>query len=182
MRRRCSPSGSTASWRWNTPRRFSKLFVDNEKIAWVVTNLLSNAIHHSPENFAHHRGSLPAGQGREYLRAGFRPGESTRATTRASSKRYFRVPGTKVQGSRSGTGYFEGVRRSARRHDHRGQPDRQGQSLYDLPSGLIRSFGVIFGGAAGFVPAAFFAGGARCIPPLPHGGAERRAGPLRPER
>ena len=32
------------------PEKISKLFVDNEKIAWVITNLLSNAIHHSPEN------------------------------------------------------------------------------------------------------------------------------------
>ena len=31
------------------PEKISKLFVDNEKIAWVITNLLSNAIHHSPE-------------------------------------------------------------------------------------------------------------------------------------
>ena len=30
------------------PEKISKLFVDNEKIAWVITNLLSNAIHHSP--------------------------------------------------------------------------------------------------------------------------------------
>lgn len=26
------------------------LFVDSEKIAWVLTNLLSNAIHYTPEN------------------------------------------------------------------------------------------------------------------------------------
>ena len=31
------------------PEKISKLFVDSEKIAWVITNLLSNAIHHSPE-------------------------------------------------------------------------------------------------------------------------------------
>ena len=34
---------------WNTGEDF-KLFVDSEKIAWVLTNLLSNAIHYTPEN------------------------------------------------------------------------------------------------------------------------------------
>lgn len=32
------------------PEKISKLFVDSEKIAWVLTNLLSNAIHYTPEN------------------------------------------------------------------------------------------------------------------------------------
>ena len=31
------------------PEKIAKLFIDSEKIAWVVTNLLSNAIHHLPE-------------------------------------------------------------------------------------------------------------------------------------
>ena len=30
--------------------KIGKLFVDSEKIAWVLTNLLSNAIRYSPEN------------------------------------------------------------------------------------------------------------------------------------
>ena len=103
------------------PEKISKLFVDNEKIAWVVTNLLSNAIHHSPE----------------YLRAGFRPGNRP-ALPQEHLRTLFPRSRHEGAGQRSGTGYFEGVRRSARRHDHRGQSDRQGQSLYDLPSGLIR--------------------------------------------
>ena len=32
------------------PEKITKLFVDSEKIAWVVTNLLSNAIRYSSEN------------------------------------------------------------------------------------------------------------------------------------
>ena len=32
------------------PEKIHKLFVDSEKIAWVITNLLSNAIHYSKEN------------------------------------------------------------------------------------------------------------------------------------
>lgn len=32
------------------PEKISKLFVDSEKIAWVITNLLSNAIRYSSEN------------------------------------------------------------------------------------------------------------------------------------
>ena len=32
------------------PEKIAKLFVDSEKIAWVVTNLLSNAIRYSSEN------------------------------------------------------------------------------------------------------------------------------------
>ena len=60
------------------PEKISKLFVDNEKIAWVITNLLSNAIHHSPE-----RSRIIIG-----------------AVQREKAvERYFRVPGTKVQGS-----------------------------------------------------------------------------------
>ena len=30
--------------------KIGKLFIDSEKIAWVLTNLLSNAIRYSPEN------------------------------------------------------------------------------------------------------------------------------------
>ena len=32
------------------PEKISKLFVDSEKIAWVITNLLSNAIRYTPQN------------------------------------------------------------------------------------------------------------------------------------
>ena len=58
--------------------KIGKLFVDSEKIAWVLTNLLSNAIRYSKEN-----GRVVIGAKQEDN----------------IIDRYFRVPGTKVQGS-----------------------------------------------------------------------------------
>lgn len=78
--------------------KMPKLFVDSEKIAWVLTNLLSNAIRYSKEN-----GRVIIGASRE--------GEAVAMYVRDFGKgidpryhqsifdRYFRVPGTKVQGS-----------------------------------------------------------------------------------
>ncbi|MFR7708095.1 MAG: histidine kinase dimerization/phospho-acceptor domain-containing protein [Alistipes inops] len=74
-----------------------KIFVDSEKIAWVITNLLSMR-YIIARTFAHHRGSRAARQGRRNIRSGFRtrhrptlPQEHFRAL----------LPGTrtKVQGS-----------------------------------------------------------------------------------
>ena len=61
--------------------KIGKLFVDSEKIAWVLTNLLSNAIRYSPEN------------GRDFGK-GIDP-----RYHKSIFDHYFRVPGTKVQGS-----------------------------------------------------------------------------------
>lgn len=78
--------------------KMPKLFVDSEKIAWVVTNLLSNAIHYSSENAriiigAKHRGALI-----EIYVRDFGKGIDPRYH-QSIFDRYFRVPGTKVQGS-----------------------------------------------------------------------------------
>ena len=79
--------------------RISKLFVDSEKIAWVLTNLLSNAIRYSPD---HARVIVGARQQDEthvemYVRD-FGKGIDPRYHE-SIFEHYFRVPGTKVQGS-----------------------------------------------------------------------------------
>ena len=55
------------------PEKLSKLFVDNEKIAWGITILLSIAIHHSPENSRIIVGAVQHEKAVD-LRAGFRTG------------------------------------------------------------------------------------------------------------
>ena len=77
----------------------SKLFVDSEKIAWVLTNLLSNAIRYSPD---HARVIIGARQQDAthvelYVRD-FGKGIDPRYHD-SIFDHYFRVPGTKVQGS-----------------------------------------------------------------------------------
>ncbi|MCI5706105.1 MAG: ATP-binding protein [Odoribacter sp.] len=79
--------------------KISKLFVDSEKIAWVLTNLLSNAIRYSPE---HSRVIIGAKQKDEkhielYVKD-FGKGIDARYHD-SIFEPYFRVPGTKVQGS-----------------------------------------------------------------------------------
>ncbi len=80
------------------PEKISKLFVDNEKIAWVVTNLLSNAIHHSPENSRIIIGARQKDKAVEIFVQDFGRGIDPRYH-KSIFERYFRVPGTKVQGS-----------------------------------------------------------------------------------
>ncbi len=79
--------------------KIGKLYVDSEKIAWVLTNLLSNAIRYSSEN------------GRVIIGAGQQDGHHVQLYVRDFGRgidpryhesifeRYFRVPGTKIQGS-----------------------------------------------------------------------------------
>ena len=79
--------------------KISKLYVDSEKIAWVLTNLLSNAIRYSSEN------------GRVIIGAEQQDGHHVQLYVRDFGRgidpryhesifeRYFRVPGTKIQGS-----------------------------------------------------------------------------------
>ncbi|WP_024993147.1 ATP-binding protein [Phocaeicola paurosaccharolyticus] len=79
--------------------KIGKLFVDSEKIAWVLTNLLSNAIRYSPENG---RIIIGAQQMEDnyiemYVRD-FGRGIDPRYH-QSIFDHYFRVPGTKVQGS-----------------------------------------------------------------------------------
>ncbi len=80
------------------PEKIAKLFVDNEKIAWVITNLLSNAIHHSPENSRVIVGAAQHGKRVEIYVQDFGRGIDPRYH-KSIFDRYFRVPGTKVQGS-----------------------------------------------------------------------------------
>lgn len=78
--------------------KIPKLFVDSEKIAWVLTNLLSNAIRYSRENG---RVVIGAQQDEEYIALyvqDFGKGIDPRYH-QSIFDRYFRVPGTKVQGS-----------------------------------------------------------------------------------
>lgn len=80
------------------PEKISKLFVDNEKIAWVITNLLSNAIHHSPENSRIIIGAAQHDKRVDIYVQDFGRGIDPRYH-KSIFERYFRVPGTKVQGS-----------------------------------------------------------------------------------
>lgn len=78
--------------------KIAKLFVDSEKIAWVVTNLLSNAIHHSPERSRIIVGVVQREKAVEIYVQDFGRGIDPRYH-KSIFERYFRVPGTKVQGS-----------------------------------------------------------------------------------
>lgn len=77
--------------------KIPKLFVDSEKIAWVVTNLLSNAIHYSKENSRIIIGVSWDDRLEIYIQD-FGKGIDVRYH-QSIFDRYFRVPGTKVQGS-----------------------------------------------------------------------------------
>ena len=78
--------------------KISKLFVDSEKIAWVLTNLLSNAIRYSKENGRVVIGAQQDGNYVELYVQDFGKGIDPRYH-QSIFDRYFRVPGTKVQGS-----------------------------------------------------------------------------------
>lgn len=80
--------------------KMPKLFVDSEKIAWVVTNLLSNAIHYSPEGARVIVGAAYRAEAKmvDIFVQDFGKGIDPRYH-KSIFDRYFRVPGTKVQGS-----------------------------------------------------------------------------------
>ena len=78
--------------------KIKKLFVDSEKIAWVLTNLLSNAIRYSKENSRVVIGAKQEGEMIELFVQDFGKGIDPRYH-KSIFDRYFRVPGTKVQGS-----------------------------------------------------------------------------------
>lgn len=80
------------------PDKISKLFIDSEKIAWVVTNLLSNAIHYSSENARIIIGARQVDKIVEIYIKDFGKGIDPRYH-KSIFDRYFRVPGTKIQGS-----------------------------------------------------------------------------------
>lgn len=80
------------------PEKIGKLFVDSEKIAWVLTNLLSNAIHYTPENGRIIIGARELDKSIEIYVQDFGKGIDPRYH-QSIFDRYFRVPGTKVQGS-----------------------------------------------------------------------------------
>lgn len=79
--------------------KIGKLYVDSEKIAWVLTNLLSNAIRYSPEgNRVIIGASQPDSRHIRLYTRDFGKGIDPRYHE-SIFERYFRVPGTKVQGS-----------------------------------------------------------------------------------
>lgn len=78
--------------------KMPKLFVDSEKIAWVLTNLLSNAIRYSRENGHVIIGARHEADKVELYVQDFGKGIDPRYH-QSIFDRYFRVPGTKVQGS-----------------------------------------------------------------------------------
>lgn len=78
--------------------KIAKLFVDSEKIAWVLTNLLSNAIRYSKENGRVIIGAKQNGDVIELFVQDFGKGIDPRYHN-SIFDRYFRVPGAKVQGS-----------------------------------------------------------------------------------
>ncbi len=80
------------------PESIDKLFVDSEKIAWVITNLLSNAIHYSSNNSRIIIGVRQIDDRIEIYIRDFGKGIDPRYH-KTIFDRYFRVPGTKVQGS-----------------------------------------------------------------------------------
>ncbi|MEG1563064.1 MAG: HAMP domain-containing sensor histidine kinase, partial [Bacteroides sp.] len=79
-------------------QKIGKLFVDSEKIAWVLTNLLSNAIRYSRENGRVIIGARQEADIIELFVQDFGKGIDPRYH-QSIFDRYFRVPGTKVQGS-----------------------------------------------------------------------------------
>lgn len=78
--------------------KIGKLFVDSEKIAWVLTNLLSNAVRYSKENGRVVVGAKQEDEMIELFVQDFGKGIDPRYH-QSIFDRYFRVPGTKVQGS-----------------------------------------------------------------------------------
>lgn len=78
--------------------KIPKLFVDSEKIAWVLTNLLSNAIRYSKEDGRVVIGACQEDEVIELYVQDFGKGIDPRYH-QSIFDRYFRVPGTKVQGS-----------------------------------------------------------------------------------
>lgn len=80
------------------PDKLPKLFIDSEKIAWVITNLLSNAIHYSEENARIIVGARQVENKVEIYVQDFGKGIDPRYHE-SIFERYFRVPGTKIQGS-----------------------------------------------------------------------------------
>lgn len=80
------------------PEKIAKLFVDSEKIAWVITNLLSNSIHHSPEGSRIIVGAEQHDKTVSVFVQDFGRGIDPRYH-KSIFERYFRVPGTKTQGS-----------------------------------------------------------------------------------
>ena len=79
--------------------KISKLYVDSKKIAWVLTNLLSNAIRYSSENGHVIIGALQQDEHHVVMYVqDFGRGIDPRYHD-SIFERYFRVPGTKIQGS-----------------------------------------------------------------------------------
>ena len=96
--------------------KMPKLFVDSEKIAWVLTNLLSNAIRYSKENGHVIIGARQEDNSVELYVQDFGKGIDPRYH-QSIFDRYFRVPGTK----RIGTIHIQRFCRSSWRHADRSE-------------------------------------------------------------
>lgn len=79
-------------------KELPKLFVDSEKIAWVITNLVINALNHSSVGSYIIIGAQEVDCGVEIYVQDFGVGIDPQYHKKIF-ERYFRVPGTKVQGS-----------------------------------------------------------------------------------
>ena len=79
--------------------KIGKLFIDSEKIAWVLTNLLSNAIRYSPENGHVVIGAHQTDDNYIEMYVQDFGKEIDPRYHKSIFDHYFRVPGTKVQGS-----------------------------------------------------------------------------------
>ncbi len=103
--------------------KMPKLFVDSEKIAWVLTNLLSNAIRYSKGKRACHYRR----KGRKIIVWNFMyrilVKVLIRAITRASSTVTSVYPGTKVQGSGLGLSISKDFAEASWRHADRSESE-----------------------------------------------------------
>ena len=116
------------------PEKISKLFVDSEKIAWVITNLLSNAIHHSPEKSRASSWAPYSTKRRSKSTCGISGRGIDPRYHKSIFERYFRVPGTKVQGSGLGLAISRSSsRRTAARSASKARSARAAASRSLLP-------------------------------------------------
>lgn len=82
----------------NIPESFPKVLADNEKIAWVLTNLISNAIRYSYDNSAVIIDVSKAGNKVNISVTDTGKGIAPQYINKIFD-RYFRIPGTKKEGT-----------------------------------------------------------------------------------
>ncbi len=82
----------------NIPANLPKLLADNEKTSWVLTNLLSNAIHYSYENSVIYIDIASEGEKIRFSVTDTGQGISPQYVDKIFN-RYFRIPGAKKEGT-----------------------------------------------------------------------------------